>query len=122
MFDFGVDHIFWSRTVLVCTKAEKLSTFKISGNASKCLRAMASFRHLDIPQNKWKSFLGRLIAPFLFGSINVCSSEHSDLPPNQRFMNALWLGFVDHIFIGVNKKALSLCTFVVSVKISFCLN
>ena len=77
---------------------------------------MASFRHLDIPQNKWKSDCT------LSFWVDVCSSEHSDLPPNQRCMNALWLGFVDHIFIGVNKRVLSLCTFVVSVKISFCLN
>ena len=54
-------------------------------------------------------FLGRLIPPFTFG-VHVCSPEHSDLPLVQHLKNALWLGYADHIFLGVNKKALSLCT------------
>ena len=38
--------------------------------------------------------------------VHVCSAEHSDLPLVQRFMNALWFGYVDHIIFDVNKKAI----------------
>ena len=38
--------------------------------------------------------------------VHVCSAEHSDLPLVQRFMNALWFGYVDHIILDVNKKAI----------------
>ena len=48
--------------------------------------------------------------------VHVCSSEPSDVSLVQRFMNALSLELVDHIFLGVNKKTLSLCKFVASFR------
>ena len=61
-------------------------------------------------------FLGCLIAPFLLGSRSFHNYEHADLQLDQCFMNALWLGYINHIFLDVNKKALSLCTFVANLK------
>ena len=73
------------------------------------LCTIASFRYLAInllndcrnPQNPSKPE-----CTLSFG-VHVCSSEYADLPLVQRFMSALWLEYVDHIFLGV-----TLCTFV----------
>ena len=53
--------------------------------------------------------------------VRVCSPEHYDLSLVQHFMNVLWHGYVDHIFLGDYKKALSLCT-VASFKNAVSLN
>ena len=72
-------------------------------------------------------FLRRLIAPFLLGFISVHQNIMTFFVV-VFFVNGLWLvfecsvaGVVDYILrFGVNKKALSFCKFVASLKNPWC--